>query len=630
MPRSGMELQESVFNGVRKSFEGYPEQPIIPEMIKQLRNMNDLSSSENEMVTMDNRRESSISVQSDLSLGTTVSEPNLPHMKCFRTPSVVVSDHSEEIGCVTLEEIEKVHGVYHRRSRSRSRSRRRHSDVFTDLNSDLERTRMGFFDADSRTESSFSGSANSDVTEYYKGSKYTSPVPKRKSRWYRSRRKAFSLDETAMVFDCGREGSHGERKYSNFSECSSNELSPILSRRSSYYSDTSSRRSSIFSEISPVLLRKNVGLFDSRKNSEFSGRCSLSPNRRRSTNGMISPVLHSRDSVSLDDIDIHYLERQRSLSVDDLMVDSSVNSDMSFSDVSTDFSASSSLSNLTGVLYYSNYSPGYDYSAEYRCKGSPRLGKHSKSSSIKTSKSCSDFLSVNRILEDYPNLRRRRHSNGQVPSDITEYREQMQKINEEYSTKWFPRNFESKRSHNNNHINVSSNGVAAKNNLCLRSFHESMNRLNRENEMYVKNFKKKSKSIESIVKEAITDGTNGEHLERYFRDKIGDQKSEVVIGDCEVKVGSRTAVVENSGGEWMKRCRKQNGEVMDENFDYGLKTSLVPKSHDCGPCSTLCGDVDLPNNLAVRAKSKVSFCTFPNFTADEIMSVTVSKVCLQE
>lgn len=332
---SNLETFLETFPPTTPPFDAFPENPITPEL-------KDMDGAR----IVDLRRESNYSIQSDDS-----------HVRCFRTPSVVVSDHSEDTGSVVFDEIRRIHGVLHRRSR---RSRR-HSDVVADA------ARL-FSDSECVTDSS----TNSDATEYYMGSNNASPVPRRKHRVCRTSRKAVSLDETAIL----------RRKCS---EASSNDLSPISSRRSSLFSDDSSRRSSTFSDISPVLNRRSYQAW--RKSCD-------------SANGSISPVF----GVNLMD-EFAVLENQRSFSFEDVYA----NSDFSFSDLSSDCSASSSLSNLPGTLYYSTYASD---------------SKYRSNSNIKPSKSCSDFLSVNRILDDYPYLRHRRHSNGQVASDMSEFRAQ--------------------------------------------------------------------------------------------------------------------------------------------------------------------------------------------------------------
>lgn len=673
---ANMELEENIYNGVNmKSFDEFPDHPITPEVRKSLKPELDHDSHEDDLIkAVETRRESNFSLQSDISVATTGSEASIPHMKCFRTPSVVVSDHSEG-GCVTLEEIEKIHGVYHRRrSRSRSRSRR-HSDVFVDTNNDHEKYKRNYLDYENRTDSSVSGSTNSDATEYYKGSKNASPVPRRKSRWSRTGRKALSLDETLIDFDSSDEKTPIlERKYSNFSECSSNDLSPISSRRGSsiYSENSSSRRSSTFSEISPVLQRKSFNYNDSRKSSnvsELSGRSSggqITPSRRKSANGRISPVFssyfRSRDSLSLDDVDFSFLERQRSLSYDDVYLDSSVNSDVSFSDLSTDCSASSSLSNLPGTLYYSNYNPNQDYSSVYQSyklsiQASKRFDK-STSTNIKSSKSCSDFLSVNRILEDYPYLKHRRHSNGQVASDISEFRDQISKGNEEPSKRRnlekfnviqenINNNFISIRNGSDSYLNNYNNYLNGQNKILisnnyLKSIHGSLNRLNAEHDMALENFKNKSKSSENVfnrtldylrnIKNCQHNNNNNNknshksiisllkdwklkdlrtHACRKVTEDIenGDKNSEKIDNKSEedkskVECDHHRKLLNKK--EWLSVEWKENGEVESE-VDIGMKTPISRKASDCSTCSTLSGDHDIAESLViVKTKAKAS------------------------
>lgn len=679
---ANMELEENIYNGVNsiKTFDDFPDRPITPEVRKSIKPDLDHDSHEDDIIkSVDTRRESNFSLQSDISIATTGSEASIPHMKCFRTPSVVVSDHSEG-GCVTLEEIEKIHGVYHRRrSRSRSRSNRRHSDAFVDTNNDNEKYKRNYLDYENRTDSSVSGSTNSDATEYYKGSKNASPVPRRKSRWSRTGRKALSLDETLIDFDSGDEKTPIlERKYSNFSEGSSYDLSPISSRRgSSIYSENSSRRSSTFSEISPVLQRKSFNYNDSRKSSnvsELSGRSSggqVTPSRRKSANGRISPVFssyfRSRDSLSLDDVDFSFLERQRSLSYDDVYLDSSVNSDVSFSDLSTDCSASSSLSNLPGTLYYSNYNPNQDYSSVYQSyklsmQASKRFDK-STSSNIKSSKSCSDFLSVNRILEDYPYLKHRRHSNGQVASDISEFRDKITKGNEEPSKR---RNLEKfnviQENINNNFISIRNGSDSYLNNYnnylngqCkisiannyLKSIHGSLNRLNTEHDIALENFKNKSKSSENVFNRTLdylmnikncqhnnnnsnNNNKNSQNSHKSIINLLKDWKlkdlrthacrkvtEDIENGDKNSEANDGKSVGDKSKGEcehhkklgnkkeWLSVEWKENGEV-ENDVDYGLKTPISRKASDCSTCSTLSGDHDISESLViVKTKAKV-------------------------
>lgn len=469
-------------------FDAFSENPITPEL-------KDMDGAR----IVDLRRESNYSIQSD--------DTTPGHIKCFRTPSVVVSDHSEDTGSVVFDEIRRNHGVLHRRSRRC----RRHSDVLYDSSSG----RL-FSDSENVTDSS----TNSDATEYYRGSNNASPVPRRKHRVCRATRKAISLDETAIL----RRTQPPERKSSQYSETSSNDLSPISSRRSSLFSDDSSRRSSTFSDISPVLNRRCYQAW--RKSCD-------------STNGTISPVF---DVNLLDEFGI--LENGRSCSFEDVYT----NSDFSFSDLSSDCSASSSLSNLPGTLYYSSYNPNHSTGTTHHA--------FRPNGNIKPSKSCSDFLSVSRILDDYPYLRHRRHSNGQVASDISEYRQNSSKTE-------------------NSEASQGEGGRKS------RAVHGSLGKLN---EVVCEEVREeKSISSENLSR----------RMNRYFREHTGPE-------DCP------------------EACRKVNERLDDirEGKDLLpvdgvasdlLHSSLTRKPSDCSTCSTLSGDHEVVEILPpVKSKTKVS------------------------
>lgn len=596
-----MELDENLFNAVnaKKSFENFGEKPIVPEMVKPV------STYEEDLAKMgENRRESSFSLPSDISVETTGSEASLPHLRYFRTPSVVVSDHSEDTGCVTYDDIRRIHSAYHRRRR-RGRVSRRHSDVVGDSNEQ--------FEFGKRTESSVSGST--DTAECYKDSRNTSPVPRRKNRGYCSGRKSLSLDQVLGDFDPG-----GGYDRKDFSECnSSNELSPILSRcGSSNCSGESSRRSSILSEISPVFLMKNYNFGELQRGA--SDDCE----GKSQTTEKISPIFSHFFHPSLDDMDFSVLERQRSVSYDDLYTDSPLHSDMSFSDISTDFSACSSLSNLPGTVYYSNYNPGQRYNANRSYKLSLQNSQNSDSSrngNIKTSKSCSDFLSVSRITEDYPHLKHRRHSNGQVNCDISEYRSTTPEAKGKSSGKLL-RELENENLFTRVNRSIypgDTFGVQNKNGwtklvlLKLKSFHESLYFNKKASSV----FKSRSRSSDSLFsrnktseEELALSGRISEVMGNIFPKENKPNKStkwKENRSECVSKESEKVVTVKK---EWLS-VEWRNGSLDGGDLDFEPGTDMRRKGSDCSTCSFLSVDQDASDRLTVvNTKVKVSLMVF--------------------
>lgn len=582
-----MELEENIFNAVneKKSFERYGDQPIVPDMVKPVNLYDD------DLIKMaEDRRESNFSLQSDISIGTTESENSLPHIKYFRTPSVVVSDHSEDTGCVTYEDIRRMHNAYHRRRRSRPG--RRHSDVLVEPNEK--------YDYGGRSDPAMIGSASSETIEYFKNSQNVSPLPRRKNCGYRDGQNSLSLDDVIGDFELG-----GNFDRKTVSECgSSNELSPILSQYgSSNCSENSSRRSSIFSEISPVFLSKNLNFNEPQKVSGFDSGTKTPADKNSTT---FSSYYNSRETHAMDDADLFLLERQRSLSYDDLYLDSSVTSDRSYSDLSTDFSASSSLSNLPGTIYYHNYNPSRDYDCSYR---SPEItvqtdrttNRKSKGVDIKTSKSCSDFLSVSRIVEDYPHLRRRRHSNDQVAFDTSEYCGKPSDCEGGGRKKWTSQNKSSGRRHTDRmsaRIKVALGRLIT---LQLKSFHESLN-FQKENCLIST---RKTKSSEDVyecerkkasieVREGSPKSKRGQNnISKVIRSEL-EQNKVMKVADDNKKVTLKK--------EWLSVNWKDGDYEGDP--EYRIKNSISRKISDCSTCS-LYSDIS-GSLITVNAKTKVS------------------------
>ncbi|KAK6645066.1 hypothetical protein RUM43_001342 [Polyplax serrata] len=589
-----MEIDESLFNG-NQNLERYADQPIVPHMVKPIAIYDDDDDDEEDLMKMaEDRRESSFSIQSDVSIATTGSNTNLPHMKYFRTPSVVVSDHSEDTGCVTYDDIKRIHTAYHRRRRTRPG--RRHSDVFLDMS---DKNEFG-----KRSDSTVSGSTHSDATEYFRGSQNISPVPRRKGSGYRDGQKSLSFDSDLGDFDLS-----GGLERKTLSECSSsNELSPIVSRYcSSNYSETSSR-SSICSEISPVLVRKTLHF------NELQGRPNFCPGSKSEKNSpaFCPSYLQSRDSNTLDDTDFFLLERQRSLSYDDLYQDASIVSDMSCSDLSIDFSACSSLSNLPGTVYCNTYNPNQDNHYSYLHPPLKlgvqyhRKSHRSQGTNIKTSKSCSDFLSVSRISEDYPNSRHRRHSNDHISCDVGQYSSKKSGCREAMQRRWVSnvqKEFTERKAQGRSEWSRLLK-------LQLKSFHESLNFL-KENCLTPQ---RKSKSFESVFNreenKSKFGGSDDSVTNTCFR--LLPKRNHVEhlkVASCDFEENKVVKVVNASKKvpvkkEWLS-VEWGNGDA-DGVGDCGRRNSVTRKISDCSTCSTYSGDHDTSGSLnVVNAKTKV-------------------------
>lgn len=627
-----MELDGGLYDAVNgnKKFERYEDHPIVPEMVEPVTLFNeDLIK-----MTTDGRRESNFSLQSDISLETTESENSMTNIKFFRTPSVVVSDHSEDTGCITYDDIGRIASAYHRRRRYRPT--RRHSDAYESNNTMNERNEFA-----RRSESGTSGSGIGETTPDY----YT-----------RSSQSVTSLNRTKNMY-CGDEpledyDPDGHFDGKTLSECSSlNELSPIMSQYgSSNCSENSSRRSSIFSEISPVFLRKNLshGDFQKEKNFGTDTKTTISSNHNKN---MINPTFaayfNERDPNVLDEADILMLEQQRSLSYDDLNVDTSGNSDISYSDLSVDFSACSSLSNLPGTVYYCNYNPNHGYNGNYgldeaaskqlNVRLTKKTANQVKNGNIKTSKSCSDFLSVSRIEEDYPHLKHRRHSNDQVTLTTTfDYcSRRLGSCKDDYKKKWpltaVAANNVTKSKMNNatfsndNRINSRVKNAWGKLlTLHLKSFHES---LNFQKENYIVS-KRKSKSNECVFRGDVKKTTDFDELDKirnvdeknyinFASQKISrrrfgnddDDDDGVEPAAAVVSESENDAVVKNEKKipvkkDWLS-VKWKNGQVTTTE-DGDTKSKFLRKISNCSTCSDHSGYRDAPETLQeITTKTKV-------------------------